>query len=216
MKRFFALLIFSAFLSSGAFAQRSYSDAEKQREDFYKEEIPSIVDGPEASAPGVENEVLELPVFREDLLGFGLSIMGPEISYSHRRDNLQLDLSLAVSYYPSFSFYELDYLALWPKFDIGCNFYPQATPSVFVGGFITCPFFLKFGEPIFFAPELLIGLDASIMLRLTKNVELSFTSYLPVPVLELFGYDNLQMLASFFVMLVAPLVDLTVDLRFRL
>ena len=75
---------------------------------------------------------------------------------------------------------------------------------------------VSLGEPFFFAPELLIGLDASIMLRLTKNVELSFTSYLPVPVLELLGYDNLQMLASVFVMLVAPLVDLTVDLRFRL
>ncbi len=198
-------------LSAGAFAQRSYSDAEKQREDFYKEEIPSIIDAPEEDS---ESETKEQLNVKEDFLGFGLSLLGPEISYSHRKNHFQLDLALASMYLPDRSGDGM--LTFWPKLDLGYNFSPESSKSFFLGGFVSVPLIFFFLDDIEFTPFFLFGMDASYMIRLSNKMELAFTSYLPVPLFlglsnDIFGF--FEMLEAVFV---APFATLTVDLRFRL
>ena len=195
MKRFFALLIFSALLSAGAFAQESYADKAEE---------------------AAETAAVEQSVFREDLLGFGLSILGPEISYSYRKNHLQIDAAIAATFIPDLYLGDENYLMFWPKFDVGYNFFPQGTPSIFLGGFIPVPLIFKLSGPPVFYPALAIGADASILFRLGKNVELSVTSYLPVPLMQGLGSDPWVTVSTIYIMALAPLLDITVDLRFRL
>ncbi len=215
MKKIISLMLLSlTIFTTSVFAQygNPYSEAQNQRDRYYNNKN-------EESEENNQKEEAE-EISPENLLGLGISALGPEVNHCFRYGSFQTRASLA--FFPITNFFSEYESPFTFSLKADMSFYNRPFDNMCyysIGGFIGGIFSIDVGNDYNQFTGIL-GIDVSAGLRFTDKLELDFTSYLPVGILFVnseYGVETAEYNAFYVIMQVLVFKYFTTfSFRYRL